>query len=713
MSRDKERPAAVSSLRAQAEAIARGKAEPSTKNPETLPAEQLRHALQELHVHQIELEMQNEELRRSQAALEVARDRYFDLYDLTPVGYLTIGEQGLILEANLTAATLLGVPRGALSKQPLSRFILKDDQDIYYRHTKLLFETLARQSYDLRIARNDGPIFWARVEATTSQDAQGLTCGRLVLSDITEGKRAEAELREAQQRFEKLFRHNPALMALSSLPGQEFCDANDVFLDTLGYSRDEIIGRTVVELGLFPDAAKQIASTDKIRAEGRVKDVELQVRRKDGSILDGLFSGELIADQGRQYLLTVMRDVTDLKKAEAKNVKLEAQFAQAQKMESVGQLAGGVAHDFNNLLMGIMGYAELCRDNIAPDHLIREYLDEITKEATRSAHLTHQLLAFARRQIIAPKVLDLNDIAEKILKLLRRLIGEDITIKWRPGLAIWPVKMDPSQIDQILANLAVNARDAIGGEGWIAIETTNATLDQSYCSEHPGTLPGDYTLLTFSDTGCGMDPKTLAHIFEPFFTTKPVGKGTGMGLATVYGIVKQNEGLVDVCSELGKGTTFKIYLPRYVTEEVIQATAEAKRDHPRGSETILLVEDEKSVRVTTGLFLESLGYTLLVAETPEQALRLVAEHSGEIHLLITDVVMPGMNGRDLANRLAELRPMIKRLFVSGFTADIIAQRGILDNGVNLLTKPFSREQVARRIRDLLDSDSLDRMAEKA
>jgi signal transduction histidine kinase/ActR/RegA family two-component response regulator len=381
--------------------------------------------------------------------------------------------------------------------------------------------------------------------------------------------------------------------------------------------------------------------------------------------------------------------------------RLQAQFTQAQKMESVGRLAGGVAHDFNNLLMGIMGYADLCRHEIEPDHPIREWLDEITHEAERSANLTRQLLAFARKQTIAPKVLDINDVIARMLKLLGHLIGEDIAINWRPGADIWPVKMDSSQVDQILTNLAVNARDAIRGVGSIAIETGNATLDQAYCSEHPGSFPGNYAVLTFSDTGCGMDRETLAHVFEPFFTTKGVGKGTGLGLATVYGIVKQNHGFINVYSAPGEGTTFKIHLPRCVAEDAAQAVTSTRTELPRGNETILLTEDEKSVRIATQAFLEDLGYTVLVAKDPDEALRLAAAHPGEIHLLIADVIMPGMSGRDVAQRLSERRPAIRLLFISGFTADVIAQRGILDGGLNFLPKPFTRDQLARKVREVL------------
>ena len=422
-----------------------------------------------------------------------------------------------------------------------------------------------------------------------------------------------------------------------------------------------------------------------------------------GKVLEGeeTVDGQIIAFSltpisGHDYVNLYGRDVTEQRA-------IEAQLRQAKKLESIGRLAGGVAHDFNNLLMGIMNYAELCRDKIEPDHPIREWLDEITLEAARSAKLTHQLLAFARKQIIAPRVIDLNDGISSMLKMLRRLIGEDIAIDWRPGAGAWHVKIDPTQVDQILANLAVNARDAIGGTGSITIETRTATLDPSYCAEHSGSLPGDYMLLTVTDSGCGMDQETLQNIFDPFFTTKDEGDGTGLGLATVYGIVKQNDGFINVTSEPGHGTTFKLYLPRCIDAEASAEAAEASSEPTRGSETVLLVEDEKSIRITVQIFLEDLGYTVLVAENPEEALSVAAEHDGEIDLLITDVIMPGMNGRDLANRLSELRPAMEYLFISGFTADVIAQRGVLDNSVHLLSKPFGRDALARKLREVLDT----------
>ena len=389
--------------------------------------------------------------------------------------------------------------------------------------------------------------------------------------------------------------------------------------------------------------------------------------------------------------------------AEDEKILLQTQLMQAQKMESVGRLAGGVAHDFNNMLGVILGHVELAQEQL--DNRSPLYLDlqEVKKAAERSAALTRQLLAFARKQTISPKVLDLNETVEGLLKMLRRLIGEDIDLAWLPGQGLWPVKIDPTQVDQILANLTVNSRDAIQGVGRISIETGNVTLDEEYCAEHAGFVPGCYVMLSVSDNGCGMDREIREHIFEPFFTTKETGKGTGLGLATIYGIVKQNGGFVNVYSEPGQGTTFRLYLQKHadkssvVDPESIAATAKP------GRETILMVEDEPSILQLGKRMLELLGYQVLAASGPVEAL-LMAEHfPGEIHLLLTDVVMPEMNGRDLARRLLSLYPGIKRLFMSGYTADVIAHHGVLDEGVRFIQKPFSKAELSIKIREVLDA----------
>ncbi len=389
--------------------------------------------------------------------------------------------------------------------------------------------------------------------------------------------------------------------------------------------------------------------------------------------------------------------------AARKHEALEAQLLHAQKMEAVGRLAGGVAHDFNNMLAVIAGHAEMALEQTVPDCPLYADLLAIQKAAQRSADLTRQLLAFARKQTIAPRVLDLNDTIAGMLKMLGRLIGEDIALLWKPANSLWPVNMDPAQIDQILANLVVNARDAIAGVGKITIETGRADFDESYCETHTGFIPGRYVLLVVSDNGCGMDKEVLAQLFDPFFTTKPQGRGTGLGLATVYGIVKQNHGFINVYSEPGQGSTFRIYLPRHAADQTgaSPTPTPAPAIAPTGAETVLLVEDEAALLKLGKQLLERLGYTVLAAGSPNQALELAGAHAGVIHLLLTDVIMPEMSGRDLWQRLGALRPGLKCLFMSGYTANVIAHHGVLDDGVHFLQKPFSREALANKLREVL------------
>ena len=389
--------------------------------------------------------------------------------------------------------------------------------------------------------------------------------------------------------------------------------------------------------------------------------------------------------------------------AEHERVILQNQLMQAQKMESVGRLAGGVAHDFNNMLGVILGQVEMVEEQINPADPLLQDLQEIKKAAIRSADLTKQLLTFARKQTASPKVLDLNSTVESLLKMLRRLIGEDIELTWLPGNGLWPAKIDPTQVDQILANLTINARDAIYGIGRVTIETANLDLDDDYCADHTGLLPGRYVLLSVSDNGCGMDKETCEHIFEPFFTTKEIGRGTGLGLATIYGIVKQNFGFINVYSEPGKGSTFRILLPKYLGKAV-SAQEKLPEAVQRGRETILLVEDEPAILQLGKRMLEGMGYLVITAVTPSQAVNIAEQYNGDIHLLLTDVIMPEMNGRDLAKRLLSLHPKMMRMFMSGYPADIITHHGVLDKGVQFIQKPFSKVELSAKVRAALNKE---------
>ncbi len=391
------------------------------------------------------------------------------------------------------------------------------------------------------------------------------------------------------------------------------------------------------------------------------------------------------------------------KEAEAERESYHSQLIQAQKMESVGRLAGGVAHDFNNMLGVIIGHTEILLEKIDPALPIFANLQEIRKAAGRSVDLTRQLLAFARKQSVAPRSLDINTTVEGMLKMLRRMIGEDINLVWMPGKDVWPVKIDPSQIDQILANLCVNSRDAITGVGKVTIETQSVTFDESYCVNNPEFTAGEYVMLAVTDDGCGMSEETLEKVFEPYFTTKDIGKGTGLGLATVYGIVKQNEGFINVFSIPGQGTSFKIYLPRHRENAEQSEKVNHAAPNMHGHETLLVVEDEPSILDMVKMILEGLGYDVLTASSPGEAIRVAKEHFSKIHLLITDVVMPEMNGRDLAKELVSHYPEMKLLYMSGYAGDIVSLHGVLVERVNFIQKPFSRQTLATKVREALDN----------
>jgi PAS domain S-box-containing protein len=479
---------------------------------------------------------------------------------------------------------------------------------------------------------------------------------------------------------------------------------NDAVVQALGYSRNELIGVSTEKFG---------RNLEKSVTQQEIVEETLEQGQWRGEVVNQTAEGqELMLDcrtqvvfdeQGRRIALAgISTDITERKQAEAERDKLQSQLLQAQKMESVGRLAGGVAHDFNNMLGVILGHTELALLQIEENHHLQADLTEIQKAATRSADLVKKLLAFARKQTISPKQIDLNDTVERMLNMLRRLIGEDIDLVWQPDGHLWQVKMDPSQIDQILANLCVNARDAISGVGKLTIETGKKTFDEAYCKEHSGFIPGDFVLLAVSDNGCGMDKDTLDNLYEPFFTTKEVGKGTGLGLATVYGIVKQNNGFINVYSETGQGSTFKIYLPRLAADEDEDKAVPEKKAAAGGSETILLVEDEPSILRMTRMMLERKGYSVLSAATPAEAVEKAKNHSGDIDLLMTDVVMPEMNGRDLAGQIIALYPYIRLLFMSGYTANVIAHHGVLDDGVAFIQKPFSMADMTTKVREVLD-----------
>jgi PAS domain S-box-containing protein len=513
-----------------------------------------------------------------------------------------------------------------------------------------------------------------------------------ISEDITERKQAEMSIRKLSQAIEQ----SPVSIIITDVKGRiEF--ANAKFTQVTGYSLDEVLGKNPRILKSGETPAEEYNRLWKTIRSGGVWQGEFHNRKKNGKLFweQATIAPVRNAENVITHYVAVKEDITEQRK-------LEDRLYQTQKMESIGRLAGGVAHDFNNMLGVIGGYTELALDRIDSTHPLYADLQEIRKASARSADLTRQLLAFARKQTISPKVLDLNDNVEGMLKMLRRLIGEDIHFAWQPGTNLWPVKMDPIQINQILANLCVNARDAIEGVGKVTIETGNIVLDEAYCAGHAEFVPGEYVMLAISDDGNGMGKKTLENIFEPFFTTKELGRGTGLGLSTVYGIVKQNQGFINVYSEPGTGTTFKVYLPRHEGKNEARPEKAKEKPAPGNGETILLVEDERSVLDVVKQIMENLGYTVRAVTGPAEAIKMTRGYPGRIHMLITDVVMPEMSGKDLAEEINKVRPDVKVLFMSGYTSNAIVHHGILEKGVSFIQKPFTPESLARKIRDLLD-----------
>jgi PAS domain S-box-containing protein len=529
----------------------------------------------------------------------------------------------------------------------------------------------------------------------SQEDINQITSFLTGIQSIVEHKRTVEYIRLMADMLDEA----PGSITVHDFNGK-FLYANRKTFEVHGYNKDEFMSLNLHELDV-PESETLIQ--ERIELINRYGEASFEVYhvRKDKTTFPLNVFAKKVMWKDIPALLSIATDITERKMAEEEKERLQSQLLQAQKMESVGRLAGGVAHDFNNMLGIILGFTELALEQVEQKHNLYDHLKSIEKAATRSADLTRQLLAFARKQTIAPKVLDMNDTVSGMLRMIRRLIGEDIDLAWMPGVNLWPVMVDPAQTDQILANLCVNARDAIKGVGKVTIETENIIFDDNYRPSHRDFTPGEYVMLSVSDDGCGMDKHVTEHLFEPFFTTKEIGKGTGLGLATVYGIVRQNRGFINVYSEPGMGSTFKIYLPRFMGKDREACSRGTIEDIQKGSETVLLVEDEREMMGMIKIMLERLGYKVLTAINPLQAIKLAEDYSGEINLLITDVVMPEMNGRYLAEKLMSLYGNMKCLFMSGYTANVIAHHGVLEEGLMFIEKPFTRKDLAAKVRKAL------------
>ena len=517
-----------------------------------------------------------------------------------------------------------------------------------------------------------------------------------VLGTWVERQWAEQALREREEKYRALFEGVPVGLYRTT-PDGRVLDVNSAMVQMMGYpDRESLISLNTNQLYVRPEEHERWK--ERMEREGVVRDFEIQAFRRDGKVIWLRDTARQVRDgpNGSAYYEGTLEDITESKH-------LEEQLHRAQKMEAIGRLAGGIAHDFNNLLTIIVGYSQLVQSALQADEVNRSYVEEVMKAGERAASLTRQLLAFSRQQVLDTRILDLNTVVAGMDKMLRRLIGEDIELLTVMGADLGSVKADPGQIEQVIMNLAVNARDAMPEGGKMILETANVDLDEGYAGEHFPLEPGRYVLLAMTDTGCGMSAETQSHIFEPFFTTKAKGKGTGLGLATVYGIVKQSGGYIWVYSEPGRGATFKIHLPR--VEDGVEEIGPVVRskDQQRGSEVILVVEDESALRALIKEVLQSLGYRVLEAPNGSEALVLAEWHHEPISLMLTDVVMPGMSGRELADRLVVLRPKTRVLFMSGYTDDAVFHHGVVPSGVPFLQKPFTSDALACKVREILDA----------
>jgi len=633
-----------------------------------------------------------ERLVLQQSKLRDRELRFRRLFESGVAGVTIADLDGNFKEANAAFLKMLGYTHddmvaGKLNWEtitPLDRLVSDIEDRVQLRSTGFL--PLRERDF----VHKDG-----RYIATLVGSAalQGTTEFISYVTDISERKHAEKALLASATQYRTLFEQSPLPKFLYDHETLRYLAVNDAAVALYGYSREEFLAMTVADLRPLEDVPAFLAGVGSL-GDGTTRPGVYRHKKKDGTVIEVEVTVHRFVFGGRPCGLKIAVDTTERNR-------LEAQLRQAQKMEAVGSLAGGVAHDFNNLLSVILSYSKMLISTLKVGDPMRADLEEIARAGMRAAELTRQLLAFSRQQVLEPKILDLNVVMAGIARMLQRLVGEDVelTVVACPDLAA--VRADPGQIEQVLMNLVVNARDAMPRGGKLAIETANVELDVSYTSQHNGVAPGRYVLLAVTDTGVGMEPVTVARMFDPFFTTKELGRGTGLGLSTVFGIVQQTGGHIWVYSEPGAGTTIKVYLPRsdgaVASEEAVSPLLR------RASETVLLVEDEESVRLVTRTILERAGYRVLEAKSGGDALLICEQHTATIHLLLTDVVMPRMSGRLLAERLGALRPTMRIVYMSGYTDDSVVRHGILDSDVAFLQKPITPDALVRKLREVLDT----------
>jgi two-component system cell cycle sensor histidine kinase/response regulator CckA len=636
------------------------------------------------------------ERKRVEESLRASEKRFFTVFNSSPNPMCIISlSEGRYLEVNQAFLRYFETTREDAIGRTQRELELWDNLDDLMRMARMLRDEGALHNFEVHLRTKKGAarIGLVSTEIINLDDQQ---CVLTVISDITELKRAEAETLLQTARLRQLFENSPLGIVMADERGNVM-HLNKGFEAIFQYGLEELQGRTLNAIIVPEELTEEGMELDARSLRGEVITRETKRRRKDGTLIPvQIYGVPVIVDQKPAGVYAIYVDLTEPKR-------LEEELQQSQKMDAVGQLAGGIAHDFNNLLTAITGYSELLLMRLSPEDSLRHLAAEIAKAAERASSLTYQLLVFSRKQVVLPRVVDLNTLAAETEQMLRRLIGEHIELVTRLGHDLGKIKADPGQIIQILMNLCVNARDAMPQGGRLTIETENLNGGSSYLSRAKAIAPGKYVKLSVTDTGCGMDAVTQSHMFEPFFTTKEKGKGTGLGLSTVYGIVKQSGGYIEVQSEVGRGTTFRVYLPR-LEESVSVADSTGDPQTPAsGDETVLLVEDEESVRNLVRSILEMNGYAVLEASDGKDALGLCRKFKGTIHLMISDVVMPQMSGRELAEHLSTVRPEMKVLFMSGYTEDAILHQRALKSDAAFLQKPFTPAALAGKIREVLDA----------
>jgi PAS domain S-box-containing protein len=647
------------------------------------------------------------ERKRAEEALRQSEERYRNILETMQEAYYETDFAGHFTFVNDALCRHLGYSKEELIGKVFRQFQDEANAKKMYQAFNEIYRTGEPvKALEAEYIRKDGTKGTYEVSASLIRDAQDKPIGfRGVSRDVTERKQAEEALRRSEERYRTIIENIQDGYFENDLAGN-FTFANDVICRNLGYTREESIGMNYRQYTDEEHRKNLLQQYGELYRTGQpIKPFEAGYVGKDGTKLLAEISVSLIWDpEGKPIgFRGISRDITERKRAEEEKLSLQEQLRQSQKMEAIGQLAGGVAHDFNNLLTVIKGYSQLSLLDVKEDNPLWGNIQEIEKATQRATDLTRQLLAFSRRQILNPKVLDLNALLKDLEKMLRRLIGEDIELVTLLSGDLGKVKVDPSQIEQVIFNLAVNARDAMPSGGKLAIATANVELDEGYARAHVSVTPGRYVSLSVSDTGIGMTQEVKEKVFDPFFTTKEKAKGTGLGLSMVYGIVKQSSGNIWVYSELGRGTTFKIYLPRTEEEADSLQGREETDFFPRGTETVLLVEDEELVRDLATRLLEQQGYRVLKAANGQEALLVGKEHVGEtIHLLLADIVMPHMGGKELADWLKISRPNVKVLYTSGYADDAIVHQGVLDPGTHFLQKPFSLKTLSHKVREVLD-----------